>query len=112
MRAVLEVQESGLTCKVISREKEVQAEAMNSSKPMDEASVGSMSDDTESATASAGDSPPWAEAVATGLCAVLGVAGFLLQHSSITNAFYWSLVPLVGAYLAGGIRTLGMRLIL
>jgi Zn2+/Cd2+-exporting ATPase len=50
--------------------------------------------------------PPRFEAAATIACLLLGIIGFGVQHLPIEHAFAWSLVPLVGAYIAGGSTTM------
>ncbi len=49
--------------------------------------------------------PPVQEAIYTGSCLILGVAGFIVQQLPIDNAFGWSLIPLIGAYAFGGFQT-------
>lgn len=49
--------------------------------------------------------PPIPEAIQTGLCLLLGIAGFVVQRLPIDSAFGWSLIPLIGAYAFGGFQT-------
>lgn len=49
--------------------------------------------------------PPIPEAIQTLICFVLGVLGFLLQTFLPDSLRAWALIPLVGAYLAGGYET-------
>lgn len=49
--------------------------------------------------------PPTTEAIQTLVCFVLGVTGFLLQRYLPHSLQSWALLPLVGAYIAGGYET-------
>ncbi len=60
--------------------------------------------------------PPIAGAVATALCAALGIAAVVIHHGDAPSAANWSLAAAVGAYLAGGwgptisaVKALGQR---
>lgn len=46
--------------------------------------------------------PPVASAVATTVCAVLGVAGAVLHQMTFSSAPLWSIAACMGAYVAGG----------
>lgn len=49
--------------------------------------------------------PPTTEAIQTLVCFALGVTGFLLQRYLPNSLQSWALLPLVGAYIAGGYKT-------
>lgn len=49
--------------------------------------------------------PPTFEAIQTLVCFGLGVTGFLLQRYLPESLQAWALLPLVGAYIAGGYKT-------
>jgi Cd2+/Zn2+-exporting ATPase len=63
-------------------------------------------DSTESAsekmTSFSASTPPVASAVATTVCAVLGVTGAILHQMTFSSAQLWSITACIGAYIAGG----------
>ena len=61
--------------------------------------------DVKNSTNDDSPSPPIPEAIQTGLCLLLGIAGFVVQRLPIDSAFGWSLIPLIGAYAFGGFQT-------
>jgi Cd2+/Zn2+-exporting ATPase len=50
--------------------------------------------------------PPIEDAFATGICAALGLVGYAAEHTTVGGFEKWAIIPLLGAYAAGGWKTL------